>query len=157
MGADLSNRNASDPITAINVTPLVDVCLVLVIIFMVTAPLIAQNGIMVNSIKKEVGPEPKTKQPAGDPEVESIYLKLSLAGLELNGQALDPALLPERMKEAVAANPTGVVYINAEDQVTYGRVVEVLDITRQSGAKKLAMLNDKEGLLERNLIFQKKQ
>jgi biopolymer transport protein ExbD len=156
MGADLSNRNTSDPITAINVTPLVDVCLVLVIIFMVTAPLIAQNGIMVNSIKKEVGPEPKSKEPSGEPELESIYLKLSPNGVELNGQMLDYVFLPQHMKEAVMANPMGVVYINADDQVSYGRVVEVLDISRQSGAKKLAMLNDKEGLLERNLIFQKK-
>lgn len=154
MGIDTANRGASDPIIAINVTPLVDVCLVLVIIFMVTAPLISQTGIQVNSVKKEVGG--KSAEAQTEPPVETIYVKaLPEEAVELNGERVELARFPERLQGYLERSPDRQVYINAQPGVNYGRVVTILDICRQRGAQKLAMLNDREGLLERTLIFQK--
>ncbi len=154
MGIGSSKRKGSNPITSINVAPLVDVCLVLVIIFMVTAPLIAQNGILVNSIKKEVGDK---GQKSSQPEVETIYLKVTAKKIELNGSAIRLSKLSLKLRELLELNQEKTVYINAVGKVRYGRVVDVLDITRQSGARRLAMLNDQEGLLERTLVFRKKR
>ncbi|MCK5218858.1 biopolymer transporter ExbD [bacterium] len=154
MGIGSSKCKVGNPITSINVAPLVDVCLVLVIIFMVTAPLIAQNGILVNSIKKEVGDQGgKSSQP----EVETIYLKVTDKKIELNGRAVRIKRLSFKLQELLELNQEKAVYINAVGKVRYGRVVDILDITRQSGAKRLALLNDQEGLLERTLVFQKKR
>ncbi len=155
MGAGVSGGGGSDPIININVTPLVDVCLVLVIIFMVTAPMIAQNGIAVNSVKKQVGDQ-ADKTPAEEEQVETIYVKV-LPGnaVELNSERILISDFPRYLKQLLQASVDGTVYINTTAGVSYGRVVEVLDMCRQQGAKKLAMLNDKEGLLERNLIFKK--
>lgn len=156
MGATLSGGSGSSgPIININVTPLVDVCLVLVIIFMVTAPMIAQNGIVVNSVKKDVGDEQQDSTPVEE-QVKTIYVKV-LPGdyIELNSQRIRNDNFPKHLKELLDASVDRTVYINTVDSVAYGKVVEVLDVCRQQGAKKLAMLNDREGLLERNLIFKK--
>lgn len=149
-----SKRNLPEPISAINMTPLVDVCLVLVIIFMVTAPLIAQHGIMVNSVKKEVGDEGPAE---AQEQVETIYVKVLPEGVELNGEKITLSVLPFRLHAMLLLSEDKAVYINPVGLVRYGRVVEVLDVVRQSGAQRLAVLNDKEGLLERTLIFKKKQ
>ncbi len=154
MGIGSVKGKGSSPITAINVAPLVDVCLVLVIIFMVTAPLIAQNAILVNSIKKEVGDQGGA---SSQPEVETIYLKVSDKAIELNGSTIKLRNLSLKLQELLEFNQEKTVYINAVGKVRYGRVVDILDITRQSGARRLAMLNDQEGLLERTLVFRKKR
>ncbi|MCK5242612.1 biopolymer transporter ExbD [bacterium] len=150
----LSTKRESKPIAEINMTPLVDVSLVLVIIFMVSAPMIAQQGILVNSQKKEVGDKPEQTREA---VVETIYIKIAADYIELNGKKTGIKVLPFKLKHILISNPDEMVYINSEGQVQYGRVVSVLDIARQSGARKLALLNDKEGLLERTLIFNKKR
>lgn len=154
MGAG-AGGGVGEAINAINMTPLVDVCLVLVIIFMVTAPMVAQNGIVVNSVKKEVGDQ-ETAASSASEQVETIYIKvLPGAMIELNSERVSRQDFPKYLKQLLEASVDQTVYINTVDQVAYGKVVDVLDVCRQQGAKKLAMLNDREGLLERNLIFKK--
>jgi len=153
MGVDLNDRSSKDPIAVINVTPLVDVCLVLVIIFMVTAPLIAQNGIRVNSIKKEVGAG-ATSEPAPE-AAEIIFVKLTPAGIYLNESLLDLQSFKTKLKDTLDRDQEKTVYITAEGLVLYGQVVKILDVSRQCGAQRLAVLNDKEGMLEKALALNK--
>jgi biopolymer transport protein TolR len=152
MGAS-ANRLPNEAITSINMTPLVDVCLVLVIIFMVTAPLIAQNGILANSVKKEVEqPKEKTTQAAKD--FGAVYVKINAnQSLELNGEKVTLVVLGIKLKNILDQAKEKRVYINAEGKVPYGMVVSVMDVVRGSGAQHLAMLNDQEGILERTMIF----
>jgi biopolymer transport protein ExbD len=151
MGAS-ANRLPNEAITSINMTPLVDVCLVLVIIFMVTAPLTAQNGILANSVKKEVE-QPKEKA-AQSKDFGAVYVKINATQtIELNGEKVTLVVLGLKLKSIWDQAKEKTVYINAEGKVPYGIVVSVMDIVRGSGAQHLAMLNDQEGILERTMIF----
>ncbi len=122
------------PITEINVTPLVDVCLVLVIIFLVTAPAIYQSGITVSS--------PKLKQAEEGHQATELKVNLFLAadGKHLNEQPVSPQDLPHQVGELLKRSPNKLVIVSAEDNVLHDRVVQVLDMAKQRGALRLSVL-----------------
>ena len=118
-------------LSEINVVPLVDVVLVLLIIFMVTAPLL-YRGIDVNLPKSTIN----TIQPE-----ERLVLtvtgrqKIFLGEQELNLSRLERALI-DRAK----ANPEIAVYLRADEQVPYGLIVQVMDIIKRVGIDRLGMV-----------------
>ena len=117
-------------ITDINVTPMVDIMLVLLIIFMVTATYIARRAIPVNL------PEASTGQ-----EVETTTLAIVLSpggGLLLNGDAVSLDMLKARIPPLVAANPEIQAVVDGDRSVEYGRVMEVIDTLRAAGVKNFA-------------------
>jgi biopolymer transport protein ExbD len=122
-----------DGITDINVTPLVDVSLVLVIIFMVTAPMVMQAGIIVGSSKVDAA-EGQVSQN------ESVSLRLTSKGIYLNEQGVTLASLPALMTAKLKVNKKKVVTISSDEDVKHGVVVEVLDIAKQSGAEGLSIM-----------------
>jgi biopolymer transport protein ExbD len=127
------SAGGKDGITDINVTPLVDVSLVLVIIFMVTAPMVMQAGIIVGSSKVD----------AAEGEVsqnESVSLRLTAKTIFLNDQAVTLEALPAIMTAKLKVNKKKVVTITSDDDVKHGTVVEVLDIAKQSGAQGLSIM-----------------
>ena len=129
---------AKGPITDINVTPLVDVCLVLVIIFMVLAPLILQAGIDVASAK--VG----AKQGRAALK-KNVTVTLDGKGiLKVNDRAVDWGQLPGALRAAIEKSQDRVVSVKASPQAFVGQVVEILDESRQNGARNLAILNSKQ-------------
>ncbi len=127
-GTDIGKQGGL--ITEINVTPMVDIMLVLLIIFMVTATYIARRAIPVQL------PEASSGQ-----EVESTPLAVVLApggALLLNGDAVTLEQLRQRVPQVVAANPDVQAVVDGDRGVEYGRVMEVIDTLRTAGVKNFA-------------------
>jgi biopolymer transport protein ExbD len=122
-----------DSITDINVSPLVYVSLVLVIIFMVTAPMVMQAGIIVGSSKVDAAQGQVSQN-------ESVALRLTTKGIYLNDQGVTLESLPALMTAKLKVNKKKVVTITSDDDVKHGVVVEVLDIAKQSGAEGLSIM-----------------
>ncbi|MBI6545752.1 MAG: biopolymer transporter ExbD [Cyanobacteria bacterium NC_groundwater_1444_Ag_S-0.65um_54_12] len=125
-------RSASDEdaIVDINVTPLVDVALVLLIIFLATSYLIAQQ-----SLKVEL---PKAARTTAT-EARTIGVVVKADGrILLDGASIEPAALVEELAARQATRPNISVLIGADRQVPHGRVVEVMDAVRIAGIERLA-------------------
>jgi biopolymer transport protein ExbD len=127
-----------DPITAINVTPLVDVCLVLVIIFMAVAPFAISLGINVL--------ESRSKASTGKASAEeNVSVKLTKDGrITINGALVKDSELGIKLVSALAKSKDKMVIVTADDENRVGEVVEVLDTARLSGAQKLAILKNEQ-------------
>lgn len=126
----------------INVVPYIDVMLVLLIIFMITAPLLTQ-GIKVELPKAAAEPLADAARNA-DPLICSIdaagnwYLNVS----DNPGAPLDAATLQARSTAALRQAPQRAVLVKADQAVRYGRVVEAMVILQQAGATRLGFLTD---------------
>jgi biopolymer transport protein TolR len=110
-------------LSEINVTPLVDVMLVLLIIFMVTAPML-QTGIDVQL--------PETKNVKEVRQEERIVVSISREGLYFNSEALHISKLPERLKRD-AKGPKDSIFLRVDKDVKMGSVVTVMDAIRGAG------------------------
>lgn len=117
-------------ITDINVTPMVDIMLVLLIIFMVTATYITRNAIEVQL------PEAATGQ---DVTTTTLALVVSQDGsLFLNGEAVTLEQVRERVPGIVKESPEVQAVVDGDRSVPYGRVMEVIDALRSLGVKNFA-------------------
>jgi biopolymer transport protein ExbD len=135
MGAAPSQKS-DEPITDINVTPLVDVSLVLVIIFMAIAPFAIQAGIKVleSRAKASVG-----KVSADD----NVNVRLTKDGqATVNGKTVELSQIFKALSEALFASKDKMVIITADDENKVGQVVGVLDSAKQAGAAKLALMRN---------------
>jgi biopolymer transport protein ExbD len=125
-------------ITDINVTPLVDIMLVLLIIFMLTANLIARQAIEVEL--------PRASQSTAlNPTTLAVTLTRDGA-LYLNGKAATAAGLREAVRAAVAADPKTQAIISGDRSVSHGRVVWVLDVVKSLGVSSFAIQIDPTAL-----------
>ena len=125
----LERTPAPQPFSDINVTPLVDVMLVLVVIFIVTAPLLA------SSIRLNL-PASAAAKPGQAPAAVAISLDAQ-GGLFLDDQPVTPAELASRFSQAARLNPATEVQLRADRSVPYGRVVEVMDAAQQAGLNRV--------------------
>ncbi len=122
----------------INVTPLVDVMLVLLIIFIITAPMLVQ-GLKVNL--------PKQDAPAISPEDASEPIVLTLNTdriIFLDDEPIHLELLGDRLGAALAGAPRPV-YLKADDELPYGFVVKVLAVLDRVGVEQVGMVTQPEG------------
>lgn len=121
------NDDHDDPVLAdINVTPLVDVMLVLLIIFMVAAPMLHQ-GIEVSLPRSEAQKLPFDTQ---DP----IVLSINRDGLVyIRDTPVHPSQLVERLLPLVEARSDEAIFLKGDREVSFGKVVEVLDLLRRGG------------------------
>jgi biopolymer transport protein TolR len=131
----LRRRNQSDkPLAEINVTPLVDVMLVLLIIFMVTAPMLSM-GIDVNL--------PRVKSKSVDVTEEKLVLTISESKeIFLNKTKLQLAELNPKLEAIFANRIDREVFLRADKNVPYGFVVEVMAEVRKAGVDKLGMITE---------------
>ncbi|MBI3178783.1 MAG: biopolymer transporter ExbD [Deltaproteobacteria bacterium] len=127
-----------DIITGINVTPLVDIILVLLIIFMLTAKLIAQANIQVDL------PEAATGQ-AALPTMLGVTL-MTDNRLFLNGVPTDEAALVAAVDAAVKSDAKAQAIIAADKAVSHGQVVHVIDLVRSRGIYRFALNIDPDPL-----------
>lgn len=128
-------KNRATP--QMNVTPLVDVVLVLLIIFMVVAPLLAKQMWLQL---------PKQETQAAEPpsENKSVVLTVKTDGtLAINGADLPKAELKDKILRVMAARADKVIYFDAEDDAPYAVTVEAMDLARQGGAKTIVILTQK--------------
>jgi biopolymer transport protein ExbD len=124
-------------ITGINVTPLVDIMLVLLIIFMLTAHVIARHAIEVELPKASEG---------GTPQASTLNVALQANGtLYLNGAPVTPEALTAAVKAAVAADAKAQVIIAGDANVSHGRIVWVLDLVKSLGVVSFAIQIDPLG------------
>jgi biopolymer transport protein ExbD len=126
MGMDIGGGGG--PKSEINVTPLVDVVLVLLIIFMVVQPLL-QRGYEVQ-VPPNAPPTPN--QP---PPTDQIIVSLT-ANKEyyLNKQKVEPANIEALLRESLKGRGSKVVFFSAEDSVKYDDAMKLMDIVRNSGS-----------------------
>jgi biopolymer transport protein TolR len=128
------NQNGNRPMAEINVTPLVDVMLVLLIVFMVTAPML-QMGIDVNL--------PRVKAKSVDVAEEKLVLTINAAReIFLNKSRMTLPDLGTELEHVFASRIEREVYMRADRNVPYGFVVEVMAAVRKAGVDKLGMITD---------------
>jgi biopolymer transport protein ExbD len=129
-----TNSDDDEAVSDINVTPLVDVMLVLVIILLVTAPLLTQS---VNVAL------PKTAATTADVEKQPFQLGIDAQGaVTLNKNPVaDLAGLETTLKTELAKNPEMAVHVYADQAVNYGKVAEVMATVQHSGISKLAFVS----------------
>jgi len=129
---DQDNESIAD----INVVPLVDIILVVLIIFMVTAPMIMKPSIKVNLPKAASGEETVQTQ---------LNVTIAADGtFSLNGKPADTTAISAGAVEAFQKNPEIQAVIAADREVPHGTVVQILDLIKSVGIKKFAISIDKK-------------
>ena len=135
MGMDVGGSKGG-PKSEINVTPLVDVMLVLLIIFMILQPML-QMGYDVN-----VPPNlPSNVVPEANPDQIIVSLTTNLE-IYLNKERVDRAQLPIRLQEVLRNRGNKPVFFSCEDTVKYDDAMKIMDIVRNNGAKNIGIVMD---------------
>ena len=138
-----SRIRAGEPRPDMNVTPLVDVVLVLLIIFMVITPLLAKT-FWIHTPKQEKE-EVDARELQTDP-ISPLVLRVGAdRSLELNGTTVTYEELPGRLRRVFAARTDHVLFFDADDRAAYGFVVQVMDQAREGGAVTIAALTEPLG------------
>lgn len=132
MAMDASSQRDSTTIAQINVTPLVDVMLVLLVIFMVTAPII-QQGVQVNL------PQAKAGAIAGTEEM--LIVTISKNGkVYLNDNPMSLPELGDKLRAIRKLQADKQVYLRADQDVRYGLVINTIAEIKQAGIERLGMV-----------------
>lgn len=132
MAMDASSQRDSTTIAQINVTPLVDVMLVLLVIFMVTAPII-QQGVQVNL--------PQTKSSAIPGTEEFLVVTVAKNGkVYLNDNVMNAGELGQKLAAIKKLQADKQVYLRADQDVRYGIVMKTIAEIKQAGIERLGMV-----------------
>jgi biopolymer transport protein TolR len=130
----LERSKGTEPMSDINMTPLIDVMLVLVVIFILTAPLLA------SSIRLDL---PKTDAAKGSSGAPFVTLVLTSSGqLYLNDKPVAADALVNQLTETAANAPDTEVQLRADAAVPYGRVVEVMGLAQKAGLNRIGFVAD---------------
>ena len=127
-----ARRGRYRPLAEINVTPLVDVMLVLLIIFMVTAPLMT-SGVSVDL--------PKTSAQPLNSDSEPLTVSIKADGtIFLQDQSIDLGDLVGKLQAIAQNNPDRRIFVRGDKDLAYGRIMEVMGTITQGGFTKVALL-----------------
>jgi biopolymer transport protein TolR len=135
MAMDVGSKKAG-PKSDINVTPLIDVVLVLLIIFMVLTPS------MLKHLPTMVPEKSEESTPAMPPDSAIMVEYTANRELTVNSEAVAVEGLATKLAERLKSRRQKVVFFKAEDKAPYGEVVRLLDIARGSGAETLAIVTE---------------
>lgn len=129
-----SGRRTSATLSEINVTPLVDVMLVLLIVFMISAPLM-QQGVQVNL--------PKTAAQALDDQQDQIVLVVTAdKKLLINKNEIRPRELRTKLAAIYQNKQTREIFIQADQDVSYGYVAQVIAEVKRAGVTKVGLVTE---------------
>jgi biopolymer transport protein TolR len=127
-------RTRYKPMSDINVTPMVDVMLVLLVIFMVAAPLLTV-GVPVEL--------PQTKAPAITEQKEPLVITVNAEGkLFLQNSAVNDDDLVPRLQAITRNNPEADIYVRGDRAINYGRVMEVMGMVSAAGFTKVSLVTE---------------
>ena len=130
----LDRSLGAQPMSDINMTPLIDVMLVLVVIFIITAPLLA------SSIKLDLPVTDAAK--AGDAP-QSVTVIVDASGQAFwQDQAVAMDVLVRQLQQSAQANPQTEVLLRADKTVSYGRIVEVMGAAQSAGLNRIGFVAD---------------
>ncbi len=128
----LERDKGTPPMSDINMTPLIDVMLVLVVIFIITAPLLA------SSIKLDL---PKTDAAKPNEAPKFVLLVVDKTGQAfLNDKPLATTELAQQLAQTAAQNPDTELQLRADEAVPYGRVVEVMGVAQKAGLNRIGFV-----------------
>ena len=128
----LERATPSAPLSEINMTPLIDVMLVLLVVFMITAPL------MVSAVKVDL-PQAEGTQSATVPQ--SLAVSLNAQGqIYLDDQPVTNTAFSAALAEAAKRSPLTEVQLRADTTVPYGRVLEVMGLAQQAGLTRIGFV-----------------
>ncbi|HEX7436443.1 MAG TPA: biopolymer transporter ExbD [Caldimonas sp.] len=128
----LERTPGAQPMSDINMTPLIDVMLVLLVIFMITAPL------MTSSLKLDL-PKTEAGQPNDAPQFISVALDPQ-GRFYFGDEIVDSATFSARVAEAARKNPQTEVQLRADRTVPYGRVAELIGIVQNAGLSRVGFV-----------------
>jgi biopolymer transport protein TolR len=130
----LERSSAPPPMSDINMTPLIDVMLVLLVIFMITAPL------MSASLKLDL---PKTEAATASDVPDFIAVAIDPAGqLYVGEKPVALSAFAERMTQAAKKNPQTEVQLRADKSVPYGRVAELIGLVQKAGLSRIGFVTE---------------
>jgi len=124
----------SRPMSDINMTPLIDVMLVLLVIFMITAPL------MTTSLKLDL---PKTE--GARPSDAPLFIALSIdaqGGMFVGDESVTAEVLLQRARDAARRDPMTEVQLRADSRVPYGRVAELIGLVQEAGLSRVGFVTE---------------
>ena len=128
----LERTKGSQPMSEINMTPLVDVMMVLLVIFIITAPLLS------SSIRLDL---PKADGTAAGDAPKFVTLVVDKTGQAfLNDQKIELPALAARLTETAVQNPDTEVQLRADEAVPYGKVVEVMGLAQKAGLNRIGFV-----------------
>lgn len=128
----ITRINNAKPMSDINMTPLVDVMLVLVVIFIITAPL------MTSAIKLDL-PKTSATNPVDVPKFVTVVIDKS-GQVFLNEQATSLTQLTDSLKQIAIVKSDTEVQLRADETVAYGKVAEVMGVTQQAGLNRIGFV-----------------
>jgi biopolymer transport protein TolR len=140
-GMGMMPQQKRKPMSEINVVPYIDVMLVLLVIFMVTAPMLTQ-GVKVDL------PETTSEPIQSDKDVESIIVSIDTNGayyLEVGGESGDPmdlAEVREQVAKILSQRTQGEVLVRGDEHVDYGTVVRLMAELQNAGATGVGLITD---------------
>ena len=125
------------PLAEINVTPMVDVMLVLLVIFMVTAPLLTV-GVPLDLPKMQAAAITDPKPP--------VILSLNRMGEAYIGdERIDPSELAERLSGLAAEDPSRIVYVRGDKTISYAQLMDALAVVNRAGFAKVSLVAEAAG------------
>lgn len=131
-----SSRNNDEPISEINVVPLVDIILVVLIIFMISAPMIMKPALPIELPKGKSGEAVKDK---------SVSILIAQDGfVYIDGNLMNDEALSDFIKVKVAQNPEIMAMISADQSSMHGAVVRIMDMVKSLGVKKFGISIEKQ-------------
>ena len=138
MPVDVDKKDKNAPVSDINVTPMVDIMLVLLIIFMVITPML-QKGVSVDMARAT---NPREMREAD--QDDAVVVAVTRDGkIYLGSDQLLVDRLSERIQDLLAAKVDKTVYVKSDRRAKYGGVVDVVDTVRSAGVDTLGLLTDK--------------
>ncbi len=127
------------PVPVMNVTPLVDVALVILIIFMVVTPLMTKTFWVHVPRKDEKSQDDRDTRPPSEADTPLVMTVDAAGTLRVNRASLTPDELRARLPRMLAAKSQKILHFDAHDRAPYGVAATALDIARRSGARTIAV------------------